>query len=152
LTFDGVTATNGFQPLYLILLLPIMAAAGSDLTAYVEWVRLASAAPSARRAAALGVVSADAWRFRGPVSMAAVCVRSRRERAKARSFRSRSVRPTPRACGPTRARGCTGSARPGRRVSRKRVARLMRELGLVGRPRRRFRPATDSRLRWPRTC
>jgi len=125
LTFDGVTATNGFQPLYLILLLPIMSAAGTDLIApihasaillaavavltgllifrltqrlagpipalvalavwaaspyftalgingletglamlfavaalgaYVAWVRLASAVPSARRAAALGVV------------------------------------------------------------------------------------------------
>jgi putative transposase len=37
----------------------------------------------------------------------------------------------------------------GRRVSRKRVARLMRENGLRGRPKRRFRRTTDSRHRYP---
>ncbi len=37
----------------------------------------------------------------------------------------------------------------GRRVSRKRVARLMRELGLEGRRKRRFRATTDSRHRFP---
>ncbi len=37
----------------------------------------------------------------------------------------------------------------GHRVSRKRVARLMRELGLEGRRRRRFRATTDSRHRFP---
>jgi len=37
----------------------------------------------------------------------------------------------------------------GRRVSRKRVARLMRELGLVGRRRRRFRATTDSKHAFP---
>jgi 4-amino-4-deoxy-L-arabinose transferase-like glycosyltransferase len=30
LTFDGVTATNGFHPLYLILLLPILAVSGGE--------------------------------------------------------------------------------------------------------------------------
>ena len=37
----------------------------------------------------------------------------------------------------------------GHRVSRKRVARLMRELGLEGRRKRRFRATTDSRHRFP---
>ena len=37
----------------------------------------------------------------------------------------------------------------GRRVSRKRVARLMRELGLVARRRRRFRATTDSKHAFP---
>jgi transposase InsO family protein len=37
----------------------------------------------------------------------------------------------------------------GRRVSRKRVARLMRELGLEGRRKRRFRATTDSQHRFP---
>jgi len=37
----------------------------------------------------------------------------------------------------------------GRRVSRKRVARLMRELGLVARRRRRFRAKTDSQHAFP---
>ncbi len=37
----------------------------------------------------------------------------------------------------------------GHRVSRKRVARLMRELGLAGRWKRRFRATTDSRHRFP---
>ncbi len=37
----------------------------------------------------------------------------------------------------------------GHRVSRKRVARLMRELGLAGRRKRRFRATTDSRHRFP---
>jgi hypothetical protein len=37
----------------------------------------------------------------------------------------------------------------GRRVSRKRVARLMRELGLVGRRRRRFKATTDSKHPFP---
>lgn len=40
-------------------------------------------------------------------------------------------------------------AAQGRHVSRKRVARLMRENGLRGRPRRRFRRTTDSRHRLP---
>ncbi len=35
-TFDGVTPTNGFHPLYLILLLPIMAASGTDLIAPIR--------------------------------------------------------------------------------------------------------------------
>jgi len=35
-TFDGVTATNGFHPLYLALLLPIMAASGGDLIAPIH--------------------------------------------------------------------------------------------------------------------
>jgi hypothetical protein len=42
----------------------------------------------------------------------------------------------------------------GHQVSRKRVARLMRELGLEGRRKRRFRATTDSkhtRSRWLRT-
>jgi transposase InsO family protein len=37
----------------------------------------------------------------------------------------------------------------GHRVSRKRVARLMRELGLEGRRKRRFRATTDSQHRFP---
>ncbi len=37
----------------------------------------------------------------------------------------------------------------GHRVSRKRVARLMRELGLEGRRKRRFRVTTDSKHRFP---
>jgi transposase InsO family protein len=37
----------------------------------------------------------------------------------------------------------------GHHVSRKRVARLMRELGLEGRRKRRFRATTDSRHRFP---
>jgi putative transposase len=37
----------------------------------------------------------------------------------------------------------------GHRVSRKRVARLMRELGLEGRRKRRFRATTDSKHRYP---
>ncbi len=37
----------------------------------------------------------------------------------------------------------------GHRVSRKRVARLMRELGLAGRRKRRFRATTDSKHRFP---
>ncbi len=37
----------------------------------------------------------------------------------------------------------------GHRVSRKRVARLMRDLGLEGRRKRRFRATTDSRHRFP---
>ncbi len=37
----------------------------------------------------------------------------------------------------------------GHRVSRKRVARLMRELGLEGRRKRRFRATTDSKHRFP---
>ncbi len=37
----------------------------------------------------------------------------------------------------------------GHRVSRKRVARLMQELGLEGRRKRRFRTTTDSRHRFP---
>ncbi len=40
----------------------------------------------------------------------------------------------------------------GHRVSRKRVARLMRELGLEGRRKRRFRATTDSRHRFPLAC
>ena len=35
-TFDGVTPTNGFQPLYLMLLLPILAASGGDLIAPIH--------------------------------------------------------------------------------------------------------------------
>ncbi len=37
----------------------------------------------------------------------------------------------------------------GHRVSRKRVARLMRELGIEGRRKRRFRATTDSKHRFP---
>ncbi|MFQ5511470.1 MAG: glycosyltransferase family 39 protein [Candidatus Krumholzibacteriia bacterium] len=33
MTFDGATPTNGFQPLYVLLLVPFFAAAGSSLTA-----------------------------------------------------------------------------------------------------------------------
>ena len=36
MTFDGVTPSNGFHPLYLILLLPILAASGADLIAPIH--------------------------------------------------------------------------------------------------------------------
>ena len=61
----------------------------------------------------------------------------------------------------TASRGRYGSPRVhaalrahGRRVGRKRVARLMRGMGLSARRKRRFRRTTDSRTlsRWRRTC
>jgi putative transposase len=81
-----------------------------------------------------------AWRKRAPSVRAQQDARLRAEIAASHSA-SRRTYGSPRILRDLREEG--------HRVSRKRVARLMRELGLEGRRKRRFRATTDSRHRFP---
>jgi transposase InsO family protein len=81
-----------------------------------------------------------AWRRRSPSARAQEDARLRVEIAASHSA-SRRTYGSPRILRDLREEG--------HRVSRKRVARLMRELGLAGRRKRRFRPTTDSQHRFP---
>jgi transposase InsO family protein len=81
-----------------------------------------------------------AWRKRAPSARAKQDARLRVEIAASHSA-SRRTYGSPRILRDLR--------EDGHRVSRKRVARLMRELGLEGRRKRRFRPTTDSQHRFP---
>ncbi len=81
-----------------------------------------------------------AWRGRPPSARAKHDARLRVEIAVSHTA-SRRTYGSPRILSDLRAEG--------HQVSRKRVARLMRELGLVGRRKRRFRVTTDSKHRFP---
>ena len=81
-----------------------------------------------------------AWRRRAPSARAQKDARLRVEVAASHSA-SRRTYGSPRILRDLR--------EDGHRVSRKRVARLMRELGLEGRRKRRFRATTDSQHRFP---
>lgn len=81
-----------------------------------------------------------AWRRRAPSARAQEDARLRVEVAASHSA-SRRTYGSPRILRDLR--------EDGHRVSRKRVARLMRELGLEGRRKRRFRATTDSQHRFP---
>jgi len=81
-----------------------------------------------------------AWRRRAPSARAREDARLRGEVAASHSA-SRRTYGSPRILRDLR--------EDGHRVSRKRVSRLMRELGLEGRRKRRFRATTDSRHRFP---